>query len=480
MRLLRSLVLLAVAGLAVAGCSQPRPKPIAGCNYQMLRLDVGSRLKKPDITESPVDATAADVAQEAISRRLGAQLRERRVRREQERAPLEGVGGAAPSEDQFLALSGGGQHGAFGAGFFYGLAKRGTLPTWDIVTGVSTGSLQSTLLFLANQPVPADRTDYSWVDGPMSGKDGPSPLVVTPGTSNVGDLVLAYSIAREADLMRVRSGGAALGALLKGSTASFAPLQARLRKIMTVGTLQAVGHEWRDRNRQLYVGVSNLDDGEGYAIDMGELAGRTLTTTAPEELARLQGCYIDAMLASSSVPPGVPPLSLEAAGGGDAPGSRQSAMYMDGGARFGMFLAPVVAALKGAGSDGKARVTLLVNTTMDAGPWSGTAQPVQRWSAVTAALRAVDLLETQVYRFSAGSVEQLGMELGGLDMAYLSQAGTGGEAPDDHRFDGKSCAEWLAIDARAKPLQFYPHYMACTVDYGRARGAAANWNYQLP
>jgi hypothetical protein len=464
MRLLRSLLLLAGAGLSLAGCSQPRPKPILGCNYQVVPLTVGPRLGRAPLR---LDAVEAAQPSDAVSGRLGELLRARRARR----APLLGAQaqrGERPA-DQFLALSGGGQHGAFGAGFFYGM---GTLPSWDIVTGVSTGSLQSTLLFLANQPVPADRTDYSWVDGPMSGQDGTTGFVVKPGTSNVGDLVLAYSIAKEADLMRVRAGGAALGVVLKGSTASFAPLRARLLKIMTVGTLRAVGSEWRDQKRQLFVGVSNLDDGEGYGIDMTELAARTLATDSPTELARLQGCYVDAMLASSSVPPGVPPVTLQT--------TKSTEMYMDGGARFGVFLEPVMTALKGAGGDGSARITLMVNTTMAVGSWSGTGQPMQRWSAVNAGLRAVDLMETQVYRFSAASVAELGIAKGGLDMAYLSNAGTGGEQPDDHVFDGKSCAAWQAIDAKAKPLQFYPWYMACTADYGRARGAAGNWNHQLP
>lgn len=458
MRLFRYLLLLALGGLSLAGCTQPRPKPILGCNYQLIPLTVGPRWR-----HAPLRLDAVESAQlpDAASARLGALLRERRARR------LGGSNGTGAQRDQFLALSGGGQHGAFGAGFFYGMAS---LPSWDIVTGVSTGSLQSTLLFLANQPVPDDRTDYSWVDRPMSGKDGKTGFVVAPHTSNVGDLVLAYSIQREADLMRVRAGGAAMGAVLRGSTASFGPLRARLLKIMTVGTLRAVGRQWRDEKRQLFVGVSNLDDGEGYGVDLTELAARTLDTDSPTELARLQGCYVDAMLASSSVPPGVPPITLQS--------STMTNMYMDGGARFGMFLEPVLTALKGAGDGHRADIMLMVNTTMDVGSWSGTGQPMQRWSAVTAALRAVDLMETQVYRFSAADVEQLGILDGGLQMAFLSNADIpGGEKPDDHVFDGKSCAAWQAIDAKQKPLQFYPWYMACTADYGRSRGAAQQWNH---
>lgn len=452
-------LLLVAAGWSLAGCSQPRPKPILGCAYQLVPLTV----QTPSVPAPMRLQATPDPAAE----RWGEVLRERRKLR----APMmatEAKRSRPPPADQFLALSGGGQHGAFGAGFFYAM---GTLPSWDIVTGVSTGSLQSTLLFLANQPVPDDRTDYSWVDGPLSGPGGDGRFVVRPHVSNVGDLVLAYSIAREADLLRVRKGGAALGTVFRGSAAQFDPLRARLLKIMTIGTLRAVGREWRDQNRQLFVGVSNLDDGEGYAIDMTELAARTLTTDAAGALSRIQGCYVDALLASSSVAPGVPPLTLDT--------RRGTEMYMDGGARFGVFLEPMLRAFQNAGG-GRAQVTLMVNTTMEAPRWSGGEGPRQRWSAADAAARAVKLLETQVYRFSAASVETVGAMNGGLDMAYLGNAGiAGGEAPLDHGFNGKSCAAWLALDAAAKPLQFSPRYMACIADYGRSRGATAQWNRRL-
>jgi len=159
--------------------------------------------------------------------------------------------------------------------------------------------------------------------------------------------------------------------------------------------------------------------------------------------------------------------------------SRGAEMYMDGGARFGVFLEPVLRAFQGAGG-GRAQVTLMVNTTMEAPRWSGGEGARQRWSAADAAARAVKLLETQVYRFSAFSVETLGALQGGVDMAYLGNAEIpGGEAPLDHVFNGKRCAAWQALDAAARPLQFSSRYMACIADYGRARGAAAQWNRSL-
>jgi hypothetical protein len=47
-----------------------------------------------------------------------------------------------------LEISGGGQNGAFGAGFLNGWRESGTRPQCDIVTGVSTGALLATHAFL--------------------------------------------------------------------------------------------------------------------------------------------------------------------------------------------------------------------------------------------------------------------------------------------------------------------------------------------
>src|SRR5262245_39036533 len=48
----------------------------------------------------------------------------------------------------FLALSGGGLYGAFGLGVLLGWTESGTRPAFDVVTGISTGSLIATFAFL--------------------------------------------------------------------------------------------------------------------------------------------------------------------------------------------------------------------------------------------------------------------------------------------------------------------------------------------
>jgi len=48
----------------------------------------------------------------------------------------------------FLAISGGGRDGAFGAGLLVGWKQAGSRPEFDLVTGISTGALAAPFAFL--------------------------------------------------------------------------------------------------------------------------------------------------------------------------------------------------------------------------------------------------------------------------------------------------------------------------------------------
>lgn len=428
----------------------PRPAPVGACAYRAIPLAVdsgGLQTARPEAAEP--DAMTAEL---------------RTVFRAQEdsaaRAPK---GSAATSPPEYLVLSGGSQHGAFGAGFFYGMPS---VPSYDVVTGVSTGSLQATFLFLANQPVPKDRT-YAWVDGPLA-------ETIKPGTSNTGDLALAYSIAKEGDIVTPSKGGF-LGGLAAGAMASFGPLRARLHAALSPDTLRSVAEQgMAPYNRKLFVGTVNLDDGRGYAIDLTELAARIDTPAWKGRTSELQDCYADALIASSSVPPAAFPVTLEIQ---DGQGTRTD-LYMDGGARFGVFLEPILGAL-GDKVAKDARVDVIVNGGLYGDSWSANGQPVKTWSALTTAMRAVDILENQVYRFSVANTETFGLAHGGVRMAFISNQNLtpGAVQPNDYVFRGKSCAAWNLIDNLQKPLEFHPNYMSCLSDYGRSRGATGQWNW---
>jgi len=56
--------------------------------------------------------------------------------------------GAPLPEMQLLAVSGGGENGAFGAGLLCGWSENATRPVFELVTGVSTGALIAPFAFL--------------------------------------------------------------------------------------------------------------------------------------------------------------------------------------------------------------------------------------------------------------------------------------------------------------------------------------------
>jgi predicted acylesterase/phospholipase RssA len=447
MRIINKILIVTALALTAGACAHPRPAPARLCAYRAYPLSVNSGGLQPQASEH-----------DPLADQIGAAFDEQDAHKAQ--AP---AGSAATTPPEYLVLSGGSQHGAFGAGFFYGMKS---IPSYDIVTGVSTGSLQSTMLFLANQPVPKDRT-YGWVTGPLA-------ETIKPGTSNAGDLALAYSIAKEGDIVTPSRGGV-LGGLANGALATFVPLRARLKALVSPDTLRLVKQQSAPPySRRLFVGTANLDDGNGYAIDLTELASRIDTANWTGTIDELQECYVDALVASSSVPPAAFPVSLQIA----APEGARTNLYMDGGARFGVILEPILRAMDERAKK-NSRVDLIVNGNLYGSPWLQNGKPVKDWSSLSVAARAVSLLENQVYRFSVGTTESFGLQHGGVSMAFISNENLPKTAPDPDAwvFRGKTCDAWNAIDDLQKPMEFHPNYMACLSDYGRSRGALGEWNW---
>jgi len=387
----------------------------------------------------------------------------------------------AESVGHYLVLSGGSLHGAFGAGLFLGLQEAGILPAEpDVVTGVSTGSLQATFLFLARQQVPRDR-DYSWQGG-LATQEGSSLPAIKGGRSNIEDLALAYSIRKEREILKpVPLGG--VGMLIQGTKGSLAPLRRRLLGLISPETIREVATE-ACRGRKLFVGVTNVDDGQGYALDLTALALRAYDGDAtPQLMTLVRKAYVESLIASSSVPVGAKPVRLRIRDFDK--NEHRINLFIDGGARFGVFfqeIRAIQAANKQAGG-GSGDVTLIVNTRLATNTWHDGDQrdPKEGWLLMTLGLRTVDILESQVYHLSVDTVETKAAELGGLHMSYISNENiAGGEEPDDHRYRGKTCEAWHLVDRQAlHPIQFYPAYMACLIDYGRERGRRGEWNTNI-
>jgi len=165
-----------------------------------------------------------------------------------------------------LSLSGGGQNGAFGAGFLVGWRESGRRPQFDVVGGVSTGALLATHAFLGT---PAD------------------------------DAILEqmYTQITKDDIYTDRG----LFSLLSGadSLKDTAPLRAMIAKYVTAETLKRVA-EASDQNRLLVVGTTNIDYGQTWIWNLSSIA-----KAGNLELFR------NALLASASFPIVFPPVNID-------------------------------------------------------------------------------------------------------------------------------------------------------------------------
>lgn len=470
--------------IVLGSCAHTRPEPAGpACNYRAVPLGVGENHAggpaPPGAALPAPDQTFADEILEVL----------RTPSPPRQPPPLGPPSPGPPSLDPFeghaqddaahvAVLSGGSQHGAFGAGFFLGVGEHA--PRYKLVTGVSTGALQSTLVFLAADPLPAGGRDY-----PADLGEGK----IATGVSNAGDLAAAFSISDEPTLLRVAS-SQLYGGLVQGAVGSLEPLRRRLSGFVSDGTLQALKQANDVERRKLYVGVTDLDDGRGYALDLTELAARLGDDSrpGPHDAAALRRCYVDALIASSSVPLAAYPVTLDIVPRGETTARRH--LFIDGGARFGVFLSQVadeIEARRKRTADTtplpKTHVTMIVN-----GRLYGRAWGEEKWSSISVVKRAVDLLTNQVYRFSIDDAERFPRNGGTLRMAFISNENLTAMPADpaDHPYeyrekDGststKTCAQWTGVDkARTRPIEFHARYMACLLDYGRTRATTDPWN----
>lgn len=440
----------AVAAIAamLGGCAQTRPPMVAECvlpAYEMiasadlLPRKSDAKLGVADVGEEPfrkllTDTIGPGAADAAIVGGSG-----------------EPVATPAPRTTKHIAvLSGGSQNGSFGAGLFKGLDEHGDVPDYRIVTAISTGALQSTFVFLANRPVPTDRVypDY------MKAAQG----VGAVGKSNLGDLRLAYALSSEADVMDV-AGWRNVSIVRKGSVARFDPLRSTLRGLISPQTLAAIAAEGQAERtdgkptRKLLVGVANLDDGKAYAIDMTRLAGDP--RLSPEAK---RDCYVETLLASSTVPPGVPPVTLKLEVidklGEGRNLVREPEMFIDGGARYGVFIDNVIDVAK---LDEELQVDVVVNSAIFEKPWTnGKGEPIDKWSIYNVGLRSVDILQNQVYQLSVERVLRWARDNGNLRMAFISKNRLHTFQDDPLTgfvYDGgTTCAAALEADKRDFPL----------------------------
>jgi hypothetical protein len=211
-----------------------------------------------------------------------------------------------------LVLSCGGANGAFTAGVLNGWSASGTRPSFDVVTGVSTGALIAPFAFLG--------PDYD------------------------DTLERHSSDLRPGDVYQKRS----LPALLwSDSLADSAPLQQRIAAAITPELLAKVAQA-HAQGRRLYVGTTNLDTRRLVVWDLGAIA----SSANPD---RLQ-LFRTVLLASASVPGALSPVPINV----EVNGVKYTELHADGGVNASLFLEPAMLGL----GHGQNRQDAAVDTTV--------------------------------------------------------------------------------------------------------------------
>jgi predicted acylesterase/phospholipase RssA len=192
-------------------------------------------------------------------------------------------GGDHKPVSNLLAISGGADDGAFGAGLLVGWSEHGTRPEFDLVTGISAGALIAPFAFLGR--------DY---DRQLAG------LFTSYGADQI----------YQANVLTGLFGGSAL--------ADSAPLAQLIAHYVDAPFLKKVAEE-RRKGRFLLIGTTNLDAQRPVYWDMGRIA-QSSDPSAPELFRRV-------LLASASFPGIFPPVHIPVQAGGRG----YEEMHVDGG-----------------------------------------------------------------------------------------------------------------------------------------------------
>jgi len=201
---------------------------------------------------------------------------------------------------EYLALSGGADDGAFGAGLLVGWSKRGDRPRFEVVTGVSAGALIAPYAFLG------------------------------PGY----DAQLA-ELWRNFDSSSVATPQVLAGIFGADALADSAPLRSLIAKHVDRRMLAEIAREYRN-GRLLMIGTTNLDAQRQVIWNMGEIA------VAAENDPDAGQLFRDVLLASASLPGIFPPVHVKVRVGDKV----YEEMHVDGGPTRQVFLAPARFSLK--------------------------------------------------------------------------------------------------------------------------------------
>jgi len=188
-----------------------------------------------------------------------------------------------------LTLSGGGSRGAFGTGLLVGWSERGDIPTFDIVTGISTGAVMAPFIFFGKEEL--KKVEYFYTE--MNTED----VFVSTWLHFFG-----YGYIMNAK-----------------------PLKKLFKQTFDKQFLDKIAQEHKN-GRRLYIGTTNIDTGQLTVWDMGAIA----SSNRADKYER----FCDIVYASSALPVYLPPQYMSV----DVENKRYYQMHIDGGIYTQVFM----------------------------------------------------------------------------------------------------------------------------------------------
>ncbi|MCP1469032.1 hypothetical protein J3E64_000703 [Sphingobium sp. OAS761] len=320
---------------------------------------------------------------------------------------------STPRKPSYLLLSGGGQWGAFGAQFLAEQHRQGALPPFKIITGVSTGGLQS--LFLG------------------------------VGTDEAFDqLVAAYSPSGEAEIVDRHP---QWQAAIRGAIAGLKPLKRRIeQRICADPSRPCFIDALAQSGKQILIGFVEADSGSFYYVDAVRIA------RLPDR-REARACLTAAALASAAMPVFFQQVRIN------------GVTYYDGGVRQSVFESRIaegigraeraVARDRGGIPAGRLYVVRNGPTTL-----ASDAKANDAADALTNALRAEAIIVNQL---EVGSIAALRLERPSEPISLITAQGWNNHP--DPAAPGQFCH-------KANPdAMFDPGFMACLRDFGKSKAA---------
>ncbi len=242
------------------------------------------------------------------------------LRREQAYRAASGQRGPLPPV-AFLAISGGGDNGAFGTGLLNGWTAAGDRPEFKLVTGISTGALIAPFAFL--------------------------------GPAYDDQLKRLYTNVSSSDIVTRRP---LLTALINDALADNAPLWRLLEQEVDQALIDAVAQEYA-KGRLLLVGTVDLDSRQAVLWNLTRIAASQDPKALP--------LFRSIMIASAAIPGAFPPVLIDV----EANGQPYQEMHVDGGTMSQVFVYPPTLNLreltKQHGASRERRVYVIRNARLD-------------------------------------------------------------------------------------------------------------------